>query len=121
MSEARLAALAYFLLEEYADKEPHLQKIAGAFLDQDAAIPLINGLVSWFQELLPLSEADADRFVETEKTLRELLVDEPLAEHLLSMLKASLADAKGDPKALLALPLELRRLIQRAKGEEPEE
>ena len=120
MSESRLAALAYFLLEEYADKEPHLQKIAGAFLNQDAAIPLVNGLISWFKELLPLSKADAEGLAGTEKTLRELLADEPLAEHLLSMLKAALEDAKGDQKALLALPLELRRLIQREKGEEPD-
>ncbi|MCH8024500.1 MAG: hypothetical protein IIB43_07320 [Candidatus Marinimicrobia bacterium] len=113
------SALASILVTDFINEESHLKKIIDTFILRDATKPLVTGLIAWLQGLLPITKkADADRLMETEEMLGKLLADVPDAQFVLSMLKAASADAQGDKKALLALPLELRRLIQSAKGEE---
>ncbi len=118
MDEDERGALAFLLITEYIDEESNLRKITDTFIKHDASEPLVMGLIAWLQGLLPIAKADADRLIETEEMLGKLLADVPDAQPVLSMLKAAAAYAQGDKKALLALPLELRRLIQSAKGEE---
>ena len=112
------SALASNLVTEFINEESHLKKIIDTFILRDATKPLVTGLVAWLQGLLPIAKAYAARLMETEEMLEKLLADVPDAQPVLSMLKAAAADAQGNKKALLALPLELRRLIQSAKGEE---
>ncbi len=61
-------------------------------------------------------ELTATNLAETDQTLRKVFAEIPEAQAALDMLNAARRDAMGDDKALLALPLELRRLIEREKG-----
>ncbi|MCH8837703.1 MAG: tetratricopeptide repeat protein [Candidatus Marinimicrobia bacterium] len=118
MDEDERGALASLLITGYINEESHLHRIIETFIEHDATKPLVMGLIAWLQGLMPIAKADADRLMGTEEMLGKLLADVLDAQPVLSMLKAAAADAQGDKKALLALPLELRRLIQSAKGDE---
>jgi len=67
-----------------------------------------------------MSESNARDLEKAEETLMEVFAEISEAKPALDMLTAARKDALGDPKALLDLPLELRRLIQHEKGEEPD-
>lgn len=79
---------------------------------------LVSGLQVWLQNQLPMDKSRAETLAEAEANLREAFTEIPGAQPLLDMLGAARRDALGDKKALMELPLELRRLILRAKGEE---
>ncbi len=112
--EAR-SKLSEGMLERFANNDRLLREIVTAFsADRDA---LVAGLVGWIQTQLSLSESDARNLAETEQTLRKVFSEIPEAQAALDMLSAARRDAMGDDKALLELPLELRRLIEREKEE----
>ena len=92
-----------------------LEHVAQLFSADGAA--LARGLAYWLRKQLPLSQADAEGLDAFEDTLRTSFAGVRDARPILDMLSAARRDAMGDRKALLDVPLELRRLIEQAKEE----
>lgn len=73
---------------------------------------LFAGLLLWIKAQLPLTKERAAGLALFEETLRGAFGDVPEAAVPLQLLNALRRRAEGDRKALLALPLELRRLVE---------
>lgn len=112
--------LSTLLIKDFAQDNVRLRRVAETYKNYDNMDSLIGGLVGWIRKSLPMSESDARDLEKAEETLMEVFAEISEAKPALDMLTAARKDALGDPKALLDLPLELRRLIQRDKGEEPD-
>ena len=112
--------LSSLLISDFVQDNVRLGRVAEAYISHDSVGLLIGGLVGWIRQSLPISESDARDLEKAEETLMEVFSEITEAKLVLDMLTAARKDALGDPKALLKLPLELRRLIQREKGEEPD-
>ena len=107
------ALLALLLLEVAADDARDLREVREAFGGHEEA--LVGGLTAWVQNQLPMSDERARKLEQAETALRSVFEDVPEARPLLDILGAARRDALGDKKALLTLPVELRRLIEQAK------
>jgi tetratricopeptide (TPR) repeat protein len=107
--ELRLRVVRGVLLT-LSRQEALLEKGVSA-LKQDAE-SLSGGLMQWIQGLLPMSREDAESLGACESVLRRVLADVPSCQPALQMLAVIRRDALGDNRALLELPLELRRLIK---------
>ena len=90
-----------------------LQQIMALYKDDKDS--LVSGLISWIQNQIPLSRAAAEKLEIAEETLRSAFAQIPEAAYVLQMLSAVRRDALGDRKALLSLPVELRRLVESSK------
>ncbi|GAG24267.1 unnamed protein product, partial [marine sediment metagenome] len=112
--------LSTLLIKDFAQDNVRLRRVAEAYKNCDKIGSLVGGLVGWIRQLLPMSESDTRDLEKAEETLMEVFAEISQAKSALDMLAAARKDALGDTKALLDLPLELRRLIQREKGEEPD-
>jgi len=107
--ELRLLVVRGVLLT-LSRQEAFLERGVSA-LKQDAQ-SLSGGLMQWIQGLLPMSREDAESLGMCESVLRRVLADVPSCQPALRMLGVIRRDALGDNRALLELPLELRRLIE---------
>lgn len=112
------APLAGRLICFSVQNEALLREVARAY-SQDARA-LAGGLVEWLRWQLPLSKADAEKLEEAERALRSVLGNIPETQPALDMLNAARRHAMGERKALLDLPVELRRLILQAEGSDEE-
>ena len=81
-------------------------------LYKDDTDSLISGLISWIQNQMPLTHTDAEKLEDADKMLQSLFAGVPDAAPALQLLQAARRDALGDRKALLDLPIEMRRLVK---------
>jgi hypothetical protein len=72
---------------------------------------LTAGLMKWLQDQLPLTNESARALEEAEHTLRAAVSGIDEAEVVVDLRGAARRHAMGDRKALLALPVEVRRLV----------
>ncbi|MEW6379468.1 MAG: hypothetical protein AB1611_07655 [bacterium] len=107
--------LASDLINLLLHDELHLKQVIEIY--QDDQNSLMAGLTLWIQNQLPLSKSDAEKLEPAYHTLSSAFGAIPEAAQALQMFQAARLDAMGDPKALLRLPIELRRLIERVKEE----
>ncbi len=82
---------------------------------------VVAGLTEWVQALLPLTKSEALEMELSERNLHAAFAQTPEAMPMLDVLSAARAYSLGDSKALLRLPLEARRLVERAYGIATEE
>jgi tetratricopeptide (TPR) repeat protein len=73
---------------------------------------LAAGLSLWLQSQLPLRPEAVNLFVEKGKRLQHGFGDIPEAKMTLDVIAAVRGHAEGDAKALLALPKEIRHLVE---------
>jgi len=104
------------LVSRFISDEARLRKLSAAYAEDESS--LAGGIVGWLQRQLPLSKSTAERLEEAETALQSAFADLAEAAPALQILNAIRRDAMGDRKALLELPLELRRLVQPEAGEE---
>ena len=102
-------------IDRFVEDEDLLRQVVVLYrTDKDS---LVGGLISWIQDQIPLSKSAAEQLEVTENTLRSAFAEISEAEYALAMLKAVRRDAMGDRKALLQLPVELRRLVESSQAE----
>lgn len=102
--------LAAELISAFPEDPNRLLEVVELFDgDKDS---LFAGLLLWIEAQLPLTKDRAAGLAPFEETLRGALGDVPEAAIPLQLLDALRRSAEGDRKALLALPLELRRLVE---------
>jgi len=86
---------------------------------RDLPVPeevLLLGLTQWIQSQLPMSKEKARDLERAERNLLEVFAEIDGATRVLELFSAARAHSLGDKKALLRLPLESRRLVERAYG-----
>ena len=109
------ADLASGLIAALLQDEKRLKHVIEIYQpDQES---LVAGLTRWIQSQLPLSKSEAEKLKDAYQTLESAFSSITEAEPVLQILQAARLDAMGDRKALLSLPIELRRLVERAKEE----
>ena len=107
--------VAATLISTFCAKENLLKEAVSLVRDDPES--LAGGLVRWIQSLLPMSRKEAESLADCESVLKRVLADVPACGPAIQMLEAIRRDALGDDRALLKLPLELRRLIRPEEGE----
>ena len=98
------------LLDKFIQDEDRLRQMV--LLYKDDTDSLISGLISWIQNQMPLTRSDAEKLEDADKMLQSLFAGVPDAAPALQLLQAARRDASGDRKALLDLPIEMRRLVK---------
>ncbi len=101
------------LFEDLLDRPDDLRQLAGLKKLQEE---LVIGMTQWAQSQLPLSKEEAEELAEAERNLYEAFLAIEGAQKVLDLFSAARAYSLGDKKALLRLPLESRRLVERAYG-----
>lgn len=77
---------------------------------------VIEVLFIWLRLLFPMNKDGAKQLEKDERVLNRVLKNIPEAQPLLQVLNAVRRDALGDKKALMDIPLEWRRLIEKEKN-----
>jgi len=111
-----LSTLVGIMLNVLIDKPRLLERLSSIFSGHPQL--LAEGLINWVRGLIPLDAAQAQELEKAEiylKTAWGLIPDCALP---LKVLNAVRRDALGDEKALLELPLEVRKLVSSATANE---
>ena len=101
----------------FSDRERLLSRIGIVYADHREY--LLGGLILWAQSQLASSMDGAKGTEPVEDTVRAAFADFPEAEQVWDVLRAARHHARGEPRALLELPVELRELIRGPKMDEP--
>ncbi|MCH8067968.1 MAG: tetratricopeptide repeat protein, partial [Candidatus Marinimicrobia bacterium] len=116
-SPSHLSYMFSKLINRLSLNEKILKGVIDLFVKGDKEELLVEGLIAWVQSLLPMSEDKARDLESVERTLKNVFANISEAELVLQMLTAVRQDALGDRKALMNIPLELRRLIETVKND----
>ena len=98
------------LLSEWIENDTIVYQIFPMFNAQHYK-SLQQGLQLWLQEQIPLSEEKADKFGKLYQALQNTFSEVPEMKPIITLLRAAQGYALGDQKALMDIPLELRKLI----------
>jgi hypothetical protein len=90
-------------------------QVAAAIFGRDRD-SLLNGLMLWARDRVASPEPDARRMDWRLYTLRAIFDDDPEAALVLTLADAMARTARGDARAILDLPIELRRLVMKNTG-----
>lgn len=124
-----MLAVVDIILSRYGHlEEPWVQELVGRILDRFILTPdifskvakklslntglLLAGLIYWTRRQLPLQPNKVAKFAEQGLILLEAFGDIEEVKMALDVIVAVRHDAEGDPKGLLALPKEIRQLVQ---------
>lgn len=107
--DAMRSGLVTWVLEEKNGDAAVLGMLVELY--QETPEPLSLGLLAWIQQQLPVSEARARLLEKSEQALAQFFGRIPTCSLALQLFTAVRRDAMGDRKALLQLPLEIRRLV----------
>ena len=102
--------IASRLLNSFIRDENRVRQVISLYADDIDS--MIGGLILWVQNQIPLSGSDADELEVADRTLQSVFAEIAEATHALQMFNAVRRDSLGDRKALLSLPIELRRLVE---------
>ena len=105
------------LINRFNKNENILKYVVNLFVNKGQESLLVEGTLDWLQGLLPMSDAKAKESEGAEKVLKKVLADVSDAQTVLEVFVAVRQDAMGEKKALMSIPLELRRLIEAEKNE----
>jgi len=103
------SSLVTLVLEENHGKDVALRELVDLYHETPDSLSM--GFIGWVQKLLPMSEAKAKALESTERVLKDLFGQVPTWSLALDLFTAVRHHAMGDRKALLDLPLEIRRLL----------
>jgi tetratricopeptide (TPR) repeat protein len=107
--QSERAILAAGLFERMTGMESTVQ-LAAAIFGRDRR-SLLHGLMLWVRNRIAKSPADAQQTQRRLHTLRPIFEDDPEGGFVMSVAEALARTARGDARALLDLPIELRRLV----------
>lgn len=107
--DAMRSGLVTWVLEEKNGDAVVLGMLVDLY--QETPEPLSLGLLAWIQQQLPVSETTARLLEKSEQALAQSFGRIPTCSLALQLLTVVRRDAMGDRKALLQLPLEIRRLV----------
>jgi tetratricopeptide (TPR) repeat protein len=103
------SSLVTLVLEENHGKDVALRELVDLYHETPDSLSM--GFIGWVQKLLPMSEAKAKALESTEQVLKDLFGQVPTWSLALDLFTAVRHHAMGDRRALLDLPLEIRRLL----------
>ena len=103
------SSLVTLVLEENHGKDVALRELVDLYHETPDSLSM--GFIGWVQKLLPMGEAKAKALESTERVLKDLFGQVPTWSLALDLFTAVRHHAMGDRKALLDLPLEIRRLL----------
>lgn len=101
------------LLGLLSERPQRIREILESSVPEDI---LLQGLTHFVQSKLPMDAETARGLERTERALDALFADRESARRVLEIFRAARAHSLGDKKALLRLPIESRRLVERAYG-----
>ncbi|MCH8011205.1 MAG: tetratricopeptide repeat protein [Candidatus Marinimicrobia bacterium] len=104
------------LINRFNKSENILKRVVDLFVNKEQKSSLVEGTLVWLKGLLPMSEEEARDLEGAEKVLTNVFANVPETQTVLEVFVAVRQDAMGDPKALMSIPLELRRLIEEEKS-----
>lgn len=112
--QSERALLAAGLFDRLAGMETTAQ-VAAAIFGRDRE-SLLNGLMLWARDRIASPDPDARRMDWRLYTLRAIFDDDPEAALVLTLADSMARTARGDARAILDLPIELRRLMMKNTG-----
>jgi len=106
--------LAAGLIERMTGMESTVQ-LAAAIFGRDRR-SLLHGLILWVRNRIAKPYADARQMQRRLHTLRPIFEDDPEAGLVMNVADVLARSARGDARAALDLPIELRRLLEVSKS-----
>ena len=105
------------LINRFDKSENILTQVVDLFVIKEQELLLFEGTLVWLTGLLPMAEEEAKDLEGAEKVLKNVFADASEAQTVLEVFVAVRQDAMGNKKALMSIPLELRKLIEAEKNE----